>query len=167
MDLDIGFTALHQWIGSDADTITWWQMSIRAVILFVWGTVLIRFGGRRAFGRNTAFDILLAVIVGSMVSRAITATASFFPTIAASTVLVLLHITLTRLSYRSRWLGTWIKGTRTRLVRDGEPDRVAMRRSGITDRDLREAARLQGLKDIDAIKEASIERSGDISIIPK
>lgn len=167
MQGDIGFTALHQWIGSDADTITWWQMCIRATILFFWGIILIRLGGRRAFGRNTAFDILLAVVVGSMVSRAITATASFFPTLAATAVLIVLHRLLTRLSFHSRWVGTWIKGEERRLVRDGTLDREAMRKSGITPRDLEEAARQQGVKSVDDIDEAFIERSGDISIIKK
>lgn len=167
MQGDIGFTALHQWIGSDADTITWWQMCIRATILFFWGIILIRLGGRRAFGRNTAFDILLAVVVGSMVSRAITATASFFPTLAATAVLIVLHRLLTRLSFHARWVGTWIKGQERRLVRDGTLDREAMRKSGITLRDLEEAARQQGVKCVDDIDHAFIERSGDISIIKK
>lgn len=44
----------HLVIGSDSDTITWWQMSIRAVIIFFYLLILIRVGSKRIFGKNTA-----------------------------------------------------------------------------------------------------------------
>ncbi|GAA0600063.1 DUF421 domain-containing protein [Caenispirillum bisanense] len=167
MTLQEFLTDLQRYIGDDADTITWWQMSLRAMLLFLWGLVLVRIGGRRAFGRNSAFDIVLAVVIGSSISRAITAGAPFFPTIVAMTVLVGLHAVLTHLSFRWRLVGALVKGRDTRLVRDGALDWEAMRRTGITERDLREAAHRRGLAGVDDIRDAYIERSGDVTVIPK
>lgn len=164
-DFWLQLPSFPQLIGSSGETVTWWQMSIRGVLLFLWALILIRTGGRRAFGRNAAFDIVLAVIIGSNISRAVTGNAAFVPTAITCAVLVLLHAGITRLTYHSTFWGKLFKGRRTHLVHDGELDWHAMRRVGITERDLREAARLQGVDEIRQIRDAYMERNGDISVI--
>ncbi|WP_404385719.1 DUF421 domain-containing protein [Caenispirillum salinarum] len=158
---------LHRVIGSDADTITWWQMSIRAAVLFLIGLIYVRLADRRAFGKFGAFDIILAIIVGSNISRAITATVPFIPTVAATGVLVLMHALLTHISCRWQPLGMVIKGREKALMKDGVLDHAAMKTSGVTENDMREAARLKGKPDLSAFKEAYLERNGSISFIPK
>lgn len=157
--------SIHDIIGSD-DTIAWWQMVIRAAAIFVVAVVLVRFGGKRIFGRNTAFDIVLAVMLGSILSRALTANAPFFPTIAAAVALVLLHILLAKLSFRSRRIGYVIKGQETQLVANGEILWDAMRKSGVTAHDLIESLRTTAKHaDIGRVHAAFLERSGKISFL--
>lgn len=165
--LEIDLPTLHVYIGRDGTDILWWQMTIRALLLFLVALAVIRLGARRAFGRNTAFDTVLAVIVGSNVSRAITGNSAFFPTIIATLALVLLHTLFATLSYRSKTIGALIKGREVELVRDGRLQRDAMRRSSITERDLEEAARQHGLAGIGGIRDAYLERSGGISIVKR
>src|SRR3954467_15198928 len=43
------------------------------------------------FSRATAFDVILGIMLGSMVSRAIAGTAPFLPTLAASSTLLAVH----------------------------------------------------------------------------
>jgi glucose dehydrogenase len=43
-------------IGHKGD-ILWWEMSIRAVLIFIFGLVLIRLFGRRAFGKQHPLDM--------------------------------------------------------------------------------------------------------------
>jgi len=52
----------HHIIGPDKPQILWWQECIRALLIFVFGLVLIRLFGRRAFGRQNALDIIFAII---------------------------------------------------------------------------------------------------------
>ena len=40
----------HHLIGHDADPIAWWQMCIRATIIFFYAVMLYRMLPRRAFG---------------------------------------------------------------------------------------------------------------------
>ncbi|EKV28451.1 hypothetical protein C882_1025 [Caenispirillum salinarum AK4] len=158
---------LHRLIGSGADTITWWQMSIRAAVLFLIGLIYVRLADRRAFGKLGAFDIILAIIVGSNVSRAITATAPFVPTVAATGVLVLMHGLFTHIASRSHAFGMVIKGREKQLMKDGVLDRRAMSVSGVTVGDMREAARLKGKSDLAPFKDAYLERNGSISLISR
>ncbi|HKS27420.1 MAG TPA: YetF domain-containing protein [Pyrinomonadaceae bacterium] len=144
------------------------QMSLRAAIIFIISIVLLRIGNKRFMGKSTAMDVMLGIVFGSTVSRAITGNAPFFPTLAASLVLVLLHWLLAAVAFRSHGFGQMVKGRDSVLVRDGEPQRDAMRRSHITEQDIEEAMRNQGKQpEIRAIKAAHLERNGDISIITK
>lgn len=142
------------------------QMSLRAVVVFVLAIVMIRIGNKRFMGKNAALDVLLGIVFGSMVSRAITGNAPFLPTLVASLVLVLMHWVLSAIAYRSQWFGTLVKGNDSVLVRDGEIQREAMKKAHITEHDLRESLRTSGKQpDVSQVASAHLERNGDISVI--
>lgn len=71
--------------------VTWVQECARAALIFAYGLLLVRVAGRRAFARWSALDIVVAIIVGSNLSRSLTGSAPLFPTIAATALLMLLH----------------------------------------------------------------------------
>ena len=153
--------------GSNAETITWWQMSLRAVLILVYGILIFRFAYKRVFGQSTHFDIVVAVLIGSTMSRALTGNARLVPTFAAVTVLIVLHGLLARLAWRWEKVGWMTKGVEIRLIDGGRMNRRAMRRSGITERDLLEAVRSQGTEDLTRVDIAVLERSGRINVILK
>ena len=155
----------HALVGASADTILWWQMSVRAILIFFAALLLVRFGGKRAFGKNTSFDIVLSVILGSNMSRALTANAPFLPTLAASAAIVILHMILAKTSFYSRLVGHLIKGNEDRLVESGAIRWPAMRKNNLTEHDLMEALRSAGVDQLAAVRAAYIERSGQISVI--
>jgi len=143
-----------------------WQMSLRAFIVFLVAIFMIRLGNKRFMGQSTTFDVMLGIVFGSVVSRAINGSAPFFPTLGVSIVLVFLHWVLSAVTFHSHRLGTIFKGRDTVLVRDGKMEHAAMRRSHITEHDLKEALRNHGKHDnLSLIEEAHLERNGDISLI--
>jgi uncharacterized membrane protein YcaP (DUF421 family) len=142
------------------------QMSLRAVIVFVLAIAMIRIGNKRFMGKNAALDVLLGIVFGSMVSRAISGNAPFLPTLVASLVLVLLHWVLSAIAFRSQWFGTLIKGHDSALVRDGEIQWDAMKAAHLTRHDLEESIRNSGEQpDVSKVAAAHLERNGDISVI--
>lgn len=155
--------------GIHDNTLTWWQMSARAIGVFFAALFIIRIGNHRIFGKNSAFDIVLGIIYGSILSRAITGNAPFWPTIAAAFTLVMLHKLLASFAYHTHFgLGDFIKGRPKALVKDGEMQRKAMAESSVTENDLTEAIRSSGsYAGVDSIKHAYLERSGKISVILK
>lgn len=156
---------LQHLIGSGAHHILWWQMSIRAALVFLFGLTVIRLFGRHAFGKQTPLDIVLAIVIGSNLSRTITGNASFIPTLAATTVLVLCFWLFSHLAARWPPFSRLVKGDPVPLVRDGRPDRRRMGWVGVSERDIEEAARQSGLSGLDHVREATLERSGKISTI--
>lgn len=164
MELDFKYL-----FGIGDDTLTWWQMSVRAVGVFLAALLIVRVGNQRVFGKNTAFDIILGVVFGSILSRAITGNSPFWPTLAAALVLVLLHRGLATLAFHSSGrLGIFLKGKPVVLIKDGEMQYKALKKYSVTENDLKEAVRIHGgSTDISTIETAYLERNGNISIICK
>lgn len=141
------------------------EMALRAALVYVIAVVLLRLAERRFMTRSSPFDLVLAIIIGSVISRAITGNSPFLPTLSAAAVLVLAHSVVSTLAFRIRWLGKLVKGSPRTLVHDGQVDRRAMRRSHIGERDLESAVRRAGLTDIGQVGRAYLERDGSITII--
>ena len=123
---------------------------------------------RRVLGQNAGFDIMLLVVLGSVLSRAINGQAAFFPTLGVSAALVVLHHIVATIAFRSHWFSQLIKGNPRVLVRDGKIDREQMRRSKITGDDLDENLRLNGgVARTEEVAEARLERNGSVSVVKK
>lgn len=148
--------------------ITTLHMAGRALIVYLAGLALVRVGKNRLLGRTTAFDIILAFLLGSLLSRAINGGAPMAGTLVAAAVLVALHWIVALVAVRSQRFDWLLKGRRIELVRDGEVDRAGLRRAEISRQDLMEALRLQaGLADPDEVAMACLERNGEISVVAR
>jgi uncharacterized membrane protein YcaP (DUF421 family) len=142
------------------------QMTVRALIVYPLGIALVHVGDKRFLGGIAAFDFLLAIIIGSILSRAISGSAPFLPSIAASFALVLLHRGFAALGFRWEGFAKIVKGTPRELVREGEILWTEMKKSAIGEDDLLGAVRRQGrTMSLDDVRGAFLERNGDISVI--
>lgn len=152
-------------LGVEAFDLTIWQMLIRAVIVYLALLLLVRTGEKRFLGRHTAMDFILAIVIGSVLSRAINSSAPLFTTIAAGAALIGMHWAFSAIAFRTRF-GELFKGTERQIIADGEVLRDEMRKSHLTEHDLRQAIRLNaGHDDPSRVRAAYLERNGDISII--
>lgn len=158
-------------LGIGKDSLVWWQMSLRAVLVFLISLVYLRLANARIFGRHGAFDIVLGIVYGSVMSRAITGNSPFYATLAAGLALILLHRLLAAVTYsygQKLGFSDFIKGGMATLVEDGEMKKDIMRKHNVTENDILETMRLQGgPMDIKKVKSACLERSGNISVIMK
>lgn len=155
--LDLG----ERWPGYGA-------MALRAVIVFVLVLAFVRFGARRFIAKLSSIDMLVAIMIGSISSRAITGNSTFGPAILSIAVLIALHWVFSAVCFHTPRVGPWLKGDARHLIKDSEPVDGAMSRSKITRRDLLEAARSNGIgRDLDDVQDAWLERDGSISVLGK
>ena len=153
-------------LGQEAAALTFMQISLRGVIVFIATLVVIRLGDRRFLSQKTAFDAVLGFMLASMLARAVNGTAAFFPTLGGSLVLVMLHRVLAHWSRRSHRLGSLIKGRSDVIVRDGKLDERAASRNRLSERDLLEDLRLHGnVANVRDVALAVFERNGQISVV--
>jgi len=143
------------------------QASLRAAVIYVAGLVILRVGERRSVRRGGIFDVVLAFVLGSSLSRGINGSATILPTLGVAVLLVGLHRLFAAIAFRSHRFGSLVKGDASLLVKDGETRPEAMRRFSISRRDLDEGLRLHEIPRLDEVAEAWIERSGDISAVPR
>jgi uncharacterized membrane protein YcaP (DUF421 family) len=160
--------AINELLGlqRQAQELTTLNVSMRALVVFLGGLVILRFGNRRFMGQSTAFDVLLGILLGSVLSRGISGTAAFVPTLAGTLVIVLLHRGLATLVYFVPGLARIVEGEPTTVIREGVIERRMTRRTRLTDQDLQEAMRLRGIGNLEEVKHASLEVDGSISIVP-
>src|SRR5689334_16617561 len=85
-----GMETLENIFGTGKD-LTFHQMCARAFVTFFITLVLIRLAGMRSIGKRTAFDTVITIMLGAVLSRVIVGVSAFFPTLGASIVLVLVH----------------------------------------------------------------------------
>ncbi len=157
---------LDWWLGLNTANVAPGQMILRALIVYLVALALVRLGATRFLGKNTAFDIILGIILGSVISRGINGSAPFFSTLAASVALVGIHWVFAVLAFRSHRFGRLVKGSNHELYKSELLLWEQMRRHHITEHDLMEAVRLQAKQDsLDGIAAIRLERSGNISVI--
>ena len=107
-------------LGSEARDLTFLQISLRAVIVFLATLIMVRLGHKRSLARKSAFDAILLVILASFLARAINGTAPLFATIGAGFIIVLLSRLLALIAYHSHLFGILIKGRPEIIVENGE-----------------------------------------------
>ena len=144
-----------------------WQAVARALLVLAYGILAVRLVGRRIFGKWSALDIVVSIIVGSNLSRAITGSAPLWATLAATSALLFAHWLLAQAAARSTLFSRLFEGAPVWLARDGKVDDVTRRRRSVSDADIGEALRSSGVETIDDASEIVLEPSGHISSLRK
>ena len=155
-------------LGAEPQTLTFMQISLRGIIVFIFTLVMVRMSARRSLARRTVFDSVFLVILASVLARAINGSAELLPTIGGGFAMVAFHRLLAWIAFYSHGFGNLIKGADEILIRDGELVHRELRNNHITRHDLEEDLRLAlHAEDLARVQKARLERSGDISFICK
>src|SRR5438132_194697 len=155
-------------LGVEPKDLTFVQVSLRGIIVFLVTLVTMRLGHKRSLSRKTPFDAVLLVILAAVLSRAINGSAAFFATRGGGVVLVLIHRLFAFLAFYSHGFGILVKGRPDIIVRNGQCNLPTMRRNHVSMHDLDEDMRLSAhTDDLSGIRTARVERSGDVSFIKK
>ncbi len=147
-----------------AADLAFWQVALRAVVVFASGAVIVRVADKRFFAKKSAFDVLMIFIVGSILGRAINGSEKLFSTIGACFLLVGMHRLLGTLACRWPRFECLIKGHANLIVRDGRPFDETLLAHHLSRADVMEDLRLKtSASELAEVDEARLERSGDIS----
>lgn len=160
-------TLIHTLFGEGKD-LNSLQMVCRAILSFFLTLVLIRIAGIRTFGKKTAFDNVVAIMLGSIFSRVVVGASPFIPTTLACLAFVLIHRVLAWASLYNDKVGRWIKGHASILYSDGRRDEKNLRQARVSEKDFRESIRQKINEDsLDHVSQVIQERNGEISVIRK
>lgn len=141
------------------------QECARAALIFVYGFIAVRLIGRRVFGKWAALDIIVSIMVGSDLSRALTGGAPLWGTLGATSLLFALHWAFAQAAARWPALSHLIEGRAAVLAVKGKPDVPVLPRWSISDADVKEALRSQGVEDLAGADRLMLEPSGKISVL--
>lgn len=144
------------------------QEAARAVLIFFYGLLLLRLSGPRLFGQWSALDIVISIMVGSALARAMTGSAPLVGTMVAAAVMAILHVSLAHGVARNQTMAHLFEGEAVTLIDHGHIDHEARKHSKISESDLREALREHGIDGeakVGNVKLMTLEPSGKLSIV--
>jgi uncharacterized membrane protein YcaP (DUF421 family) len=143
------------------------QTALRTVIVYTLTLAIVRVGSKRVMGKATAMDVVVAIMLGSIMSDGIDGKVPLLQIVVAGGVLFGMHWVLAMVAFHTNWLGPLVKGRRLLLIKDGTIQDEAMQRGHVTRKDLTQAIRENTAHtDPSKIRLAYLERDGQISVIP-
>lgn len=141
------------------------QECAHAILISAYGLVLVRVSGRRVFSKWSALDIIVTIVIGSNLSRAMTGNAPLFGTLAATTMLMAIHWAIARGAARAPWLSQLVEGRAIDLATGGRLTERTRRAHGVSDADLDEALRGAGVERVKDTRKITLEPSGRINVL--
>lgn len=142
---------------------------IRAVIAYFFLTVLLRIAGKRTVAQTTTFDLVLLIVIGQGIQYGLVGqNYSLTNAILIVGTLIGMELLVRRIAHRFEPIARWVDGSPLIVVDNGRLLEKRAHHAGVTEEDVLESARvLHGLERMDQIKFAVLERTGQISIIPR
>jgi uncharacterized membrane protein YcaP (DUF421 family) len=152
----------------EGENLTLLQMAIRAAFLFFVALFLIRFGGLRIIGKKSGFDLVIVIMLGAILSRALVGASPIFSTIVASAVMVSINKLVAWLCTKSKGMDYFFKGKPLILYANGKIHWSNMTKATLSKSDLLTSLRLEtNNEDLNNVQSAYIEPNGRISFILK
>ncbi len=141
---------------------------LRALFGYFFLVFIVRIVGRRPGKQLTPFEFILIFFLGGLMLTAIVADeASLTNAFCQIIAVAMAHYFLGWLRQRSDRVAKILDGTPLFLLVDGQWRRRTMQLQRISAMDVMEKTRDQGLRTLDKVQAAVLERNGEISILAK
>jgi uncharacterized membrane protein YcaP (DUF421 family) len=137
----------------------------RAIAVYAVMLTVIRLSGKRTIGTFSAFDFLVALMLGEVVDEIIYGSVSMAQGFIAVTVIALLHYGNSWLTYWDHGFGHLLEGSPTVVLEKGQMHYPGMRAERMNEKDVLSELRLHGVDDLREVKVAVIEYNGELSVI--
>lgn len=139
--------------------------ALRALGVYAFMLVVLRFLGKRTVGNFTAFDLLVALMLGEVVDEIIYGDVTVLQGVVAIGVVALAQYGNSWMSYYDHGLDRILEGSPTVVVRNGELQRDGMRKERMSEKDILSELRLNEIDDLREVKLAVIENEGEVSVL--
>ena len=142
---------------------------IRAVVIYAIMLVLFRIVGTRTLSQTTTFDLVLLLFISEAIQQAlIDSDNSMTNALLLVITLLGINVLLSIIKERSKKFEQFVDGTPVVLVENGILHRERMEKDRVDEADILESARtIHGLERMEQVKYAVLEKSGEISIVPR
>jgi uncharacterized membrane protein YcaP (DUF421 family) len=139
--------------------------ALRALGVYALMLVVVRLLGKRTVGNFSAFDLLVALMLGEVVDEMIYGDVTFLQGAVAVVVVALAKYGTAWLSYLGHGMEKVLEGVPTIIIRDGALQKKGMREELMNEKDVMSMLRQQSIEDVREVKLACVENDGEISII--
>ncbi len=149
-------------------SVPWWELVLRAVVIYVVFFVGLRLFGKRELGQFTVFDLVLILLVANALQPAITGPDN---SVTGGVIIIASLLLLNRgvAMARSRFpaFDRLIEPPATPIIKDGRWIQRAMDKEGVSQEDALMALREHGVEKVEDVRLACLEEDGSISVVTK
>jgi uncharacterized membrane protein YcaP (DUF421 family) len=140
----------------------------RAAIMFSFIWLVMRVVGKKELSGMSAFELVLLVTMGDLIQQGVTQQdTSVTAAMLAVATMALLVVAMSYVSYRWNRVGEVTEGLPVVIVRDGRLLRQLLRIERLSESEVHEAIRQQGIGDIREIDVGILEADGTFSFVKK
>ncbi|SRR5712691_3516881 len=141
---------------------------LRPVLVYLFLVIAVRLAGRRELAQLNSFDLVVLLMLANTVQNAtIGNDNSMVGGLIGVSALLLANYAVVRFLYRYPKVDYLLEGGPTELIRDGKVLPQQLARQAITEEELMEAIRKQGLGTVAEVDRAVLETGGVISVIAR
>lgn len=141
---------------------------IHAVVGYLFLLLVVRTLARRPGAQMTPFEFVLIFLIGGIIILATAGEDRSITNCYGGVIIVcLMHRFFGWVKMRSKRFGAIIDGTPVLLLKNGQWQAQSMQQTRVADMDVMASARGKGIRTLDQIKYAVLERNGSISTIKK
>ena len=144
------------------------EIVVRAVVVYVFLWLLLRGMGRRELAEMSAFEIVILVVIGDLVQQGVTQEDySLTGAVLAVAPMALLAVASTVVANRSRGARRVLEGVPLVVIHDGRFVVDALHHERVSEDEVREAARQNGIADLTTLEWAILEPNGKFSFLQR
>jgi uncharacterized membrane protein YcaP (DUF421 family) len=141
---------------------------IRPILVYLFLVVIVRLAGRRELAQLNSFDLVVLMMLANTVQNAtIGNDNSLTGGLIGVSALLFANYAVVRILYRHPTIDRLLEGGPTTLIQHGRILSDKLAREGITEEELTEAIRKQGLLSPGEVERAVLETGGSISVVPR
>lgn len=145
----------------------WWELVLRAVIVYFFVFGLLRVIGKKQIGEFSPFDFVLLLIISEAVSNGLISDEySVTGALVLAATLVAVNFCVDYLAYKFRKVEQIVEGEPRVIIQNGQILEKVRTSEGITQSELEAALREHGLKSFSDVLLGVLETNGKISIVP-
>lgn|SRR5919198_698650 len=139
---------------------------LRAAILWFFVFVVMRALGRKELSQVSPFEFVLLVVIGDLIQQGVTEQdTSVTAAMLAVATLALLTIIASYVSFRFERTAPVIEGIPVVIIQNGSVLRQILRIERLSEDDVKDAARQQGIADLREVRLGVLESDGSFTFV--
>ena len=139
----------------------------RATFVYFYLFIIVRVPGKREIGASSAFNLLVALMLGDVVDEVIYGDVTIAQGAVAMAIIGVWHIVNSWSSFKSKFIDNLTGAPPTVLVKNGKIQRQALAKERLNEDELFSELRMAdvGEDEIEEVKQATLEPNGKVSVL--
>ena len=142
-------------------------IAVRISIMYLYALAVLRLSGKRSVDSLSPLDFLVGIVLGDLFDDVIWAEIPLAQALVAFATIILLHMIVAYLTYRSTALHRLVESTRTEIYRMGKWIEESLAKERTRKEEALSQIRLQGEEKLKELREAAWEPGGQVSVFKR